>query len=85
MPLEWLTVDWITRLFGWISLINIAIYALSAVFVILLNNLTLRIHSKMFRLDPEQMKLAYFNYLGTFKIFILVFNITPYLALKFFI
>lgn len=85
MPLDWLTIDWLTRAFGWISLINISIYALSALFIILFNDLTLKIHSKMFRLDPEQLNLAYFNYMGTFKIFILVFNITPYLALKFFI
>ena len=36
----------------------------------------------MFKLSEEEVKSAYFTYLGHFKIAVIVFSLVPYLALK---
>ncbi len=36
----------------------------------------------MFGLDEKDLNRAYFQYLAQFKILIIVFNVTPYIALK---
>jgi hypothetical protein len=77
-----LTLETLTELLGWSSLINIAILLLSTLGVIAMRGVITGMHSKLFGLDEKDLGRAYFQYLAHYKIAIIVLNITPYIALK---
>lgn len=76
------TINTLSELFGWISLINMSLLLLSTVLLFSLKPVAVKMHSKMFGLDEKDLNRAYFQYLAQFKILIIVFNVTPYIALK---
>lgn len=69
-------------LFGWMSVINLAILFLSTISVILTRGFMARLHSRLFGLDDKELGRIYFQYLSYYKLAIIILNITPYLALK---
>jgi len=77
-----MTIEALTELFGWLAMINIAILSLSTLILITLRGTITSIHSKLFKLDEKDLGRAYFQYLAQYKIAIIVFNISPYIALK---
>ncbi len=77
-----MTIDALTQLLGWVSIINIAVLLLSTIAVIAMRKAITGIHSKLFGLDEKDLGRAYFQYLAQFKIAIIVLNIAPYIALK---
>lgn len=77
-----MTIETLTELFGWITIINMGLLMFSTVMIFLLKGVAIKIHSKMFSLDEKELSRAYFQYLGNFKVFVIVFNLTPYIALK---
>ena len=76
------TIAVVREFFGWCSVINIVLLMFSAIFIIRIRKSAASIHGKMFGLDEDYLSKAYFQYLGQYKIAIIVFNIVPYLALK---
>lgn len=77
-----MTIESLTELFGWASIINIAVLMFSSVMVVLSRKFITKIHAKMFGLNEQDLGRAYFQYLAQFKIATIVFSIAPYLALK---
>ena len=77
-----MTVEVLTELLGWASVINIAILLLSTLGVITMRKAITGIHAKLFGLDEKDLGRAYFQYLAQYKIAIIVLNIAPYIALK---
>lgn len=77
-----MTHDALTEFLGWMSVINIGFLMVTTVFLILMPEFPARVHSRMFDVDEQDVKKAYFQYLAQFKLAVLVFNIAPYLALK---
>ena len=41
-----------------------------------------KIHAKMFGLNEADLSLLYIQYLGNYKIAVIVLNLVPYIALK---
>ena len=76
------TIATLREFFGWCSVINIGLLILSSILIIVLRRTVSRLHGKMFNLDERFMSQAYFQYLGQYKIAIIVFNVVPYFALK---
>ena len=77
-----MTMEQLTTLFGWCSVINIGLLILSSVTILAMRGPIVKMHSKMFSLSEEDLSRAYFQYLAQFKIVVLVFNLVPYIALK---
>ena len=77
-----MTTEALTELLGWASVINIAILMFSTLMLIVMRGSVTKIHSKLFGLDEKDLGRAYFQYLGQYKIAIIVLNIAPYIALK---
>jgi len=77
-----MSLNEITVFFGWCTVLNFSIYAFSALFIIVFKNFTISLHSKLVGLDYTDLPIMYFKFLGNYKIGILIFNITPYFALK---
>ena len=76
------TIATLTALLGWMSVINIAVLVLSAIALLVMQDFILKLHSKLFGLDEQDLQRAYFQYLAQYKIAIWVLNIAPYLALR---
>jgi hypothetical protein len=76
------TIEVIREFLGWCSVINIGLLVLSSILIIAIRHPVSRIHAEMFDLDERGVRHAYFQYLGKYKVAIIVFNIVPYFALK---
>lgn len=77
-----MTMQQLTTLLGWITLINVGILVLSTLMIVAFRGGIARTHAGLFGLDEKDLGRAYFQYLSQFKIAIIVLNIAPYLALK---
>jgi hypothetical protein len=76
------SVELLTEIFGWCSLINMGILTFASLVVTLGRDSVASIHARMFELSDEDLSRAYIQYLAQYKIAIFIFNLTPYLALK---
>lgn len=77
-----ITLEVLAELFGWLSIINIGILGFTTFCMLVFNQHIANIHSKLFDLTDDQLAQAYFQYLAQYKILILMFNLSPYIALK---
>ena len=77
-----MTIETLTELFGWITVINMGLLIFSTIMLFFMKGMAIKIHSKMFGVDEKDLNRMYFEYLGRFKILVIVFNLTPYIALK---
>lgn len=67
--------------FFWCMVINSAVYALIVVALIPLRGFMVRIYRWQFDMDEKEMLRTVQRYLASFKLFITVFNFTPWIAL----
>ena len=72
----------LTRFFMWCSIINGALLVLSMMGIALGPDFGLSLHSKLFHVPRETLNVALYLFLGVFKIVWLIFNVTPYMALR---
>lgn len=77
-----MNIEIITEFLGWCAVINCGLLVLSSVLVVAIRGTATKMHSKMFNVDEKFLCEAYFQYLGQYKIALLMFNIAPYFALK---
>jgi len=79
-----MTIEALTQFFAWMTLINLVLFLISAVFAMLFKNVGTAMHARMFGIDPKRATEIWYSYLGAFKIAFIMLNLTPYLALRFF-
>jgi len=72
----------ITALFGWMTVINFGLLIISTLMLTVFRNQIIRIHNRVTGLDAATLRPAYLYFLAFYKVLIIVFNLTPYLALK---
>ena len=77
-----MSIESLTTFLGWCSVINIAILLFSTLMMIIMRDLAVKIHSGLFRVTPEALPMMYLQYLGNYKIAIIILNIVPYIALR---
>jgi len=75
-------MDAVSAVVGWCTVINMVIYSLTATALTLLRPTIKNLHSKLTGVSVDRLDELYFNYLGNFKLAIIVFSLSPYLALK---
>jgi hypothetical protein len=76
------SLEAVTAFFGWMTVINFVLLFVSSITVIAMRGGISRIHGRMFGLETTDLSRAYFQYIAQFKIAIIVFSLTPYIALK---
>ena len=76
------SLEAVTAFFGWTTVINFVLLFVSSIMVITMRRAISRIHGKMFGLETADLSRAYFQYIAQYKIAIIVFSLTPYIALK---
>jgi hypothetical protein len=74
-------IQTLTEFFMWLTIINVALFTWAALWLMLVPDLTYRIQTKFFPIQRENFNVTIYALLGVFKLFILVFNIAPYVAL----
>ncbi len=77
-----MTLDQLTAFFGWMTVLNIGFLALAWLFVWLEWPWITMIVRRVFPLPVEKLDEDYFRWLIQYELFIYVFNLMPWLALK---
>ncbi len=67
--------------FMWCTIINVALLGLCCLVRAFLSDLSYRMNNRMFSISRETFNVAFLSFIGLFKIFVIVFNIVPYIAL----
>ena len=67
--------------FMWCTIINLCLLGLCCLVWVFLRDFSYEINNRMFSISRETFKIAFMSFIGLFKIFLIVFNIVPYIAL----
>ena len=70
-----------TAFFMWCSIINGVLLVLAILGTVLVPEPGMSLQSQWFQVPPQELTVAMYLFLGLFKIFWLVFNVVPYVAL----
>ena len=77
-----MTIVSLTSFLGWCSVINIAILVVSTLMIIVMRDFAVKIHSRLFHVDAEALPALYLQYMGNYKIAVIILNIVPYIVLR---
>ncbi|MBY6135926.1 DUF6868 family protein [Leisingera sp. XS_AS12] len=77
-----MTHETLSAFFGWLTLLHLGLFTLSALLVLALRDRICGLHGRMFGLAPEAVRLAIYRWLGSYKIVILATALAPWLALQ---
>ncbi len=77
-----MTLQLLSDFFLWCTIINGGLLIFWVVLIWVAPDLIYRTQSYWFPLSREQFDQVIYAFLGLFKIFLLFFNLTPYLALR---
>ena len=67
--------------FMWCTIINGALLVISSLMLVCAPDWVYRMQSKWFPISREAFNIVIYSFVGLFKIFVLVFNVVPYVAL----
>ncbi|MEN8250972.1 MAG: DUF6868 family protein [Bacteroidota bacterium] len=67
--------------FMWCTIINGTLLVFSFIFCVIVPDLLYNIHGRMFQIPAETLNVLIYSFLGIFKIFWFIFNVTPYVSL----
>jgi len=67
--------------FFWWFIIDMAVYLFSVIMVLLLKDWMSGLHTKLFGISETVAKEVIYRYIATFKIMVIVFNFSPWIAL----
>lgn len=77
-----MTQEFLTSVFGWMAVINIAVLCLSALLLMVMKDWVAGLHARLFGLEEARVRQAIYVWLGNYKILTLIFALVPYLALR---
>ena len=80
-----MTVEALRDMLAWCTVVDYVILLIWFFFFIFAHDFLHRIHSKWFNISREQFDVIHYAGMALFKIGILLFNLTPYLALRIFV
>lgn len=69
---------------AWTTTINLALFVFSAIYIVFIKDKALALHSKWYGVPKAKVKEMVYLAMAIYKIFIITFNIAPYLALRLF-
>ena len=77
-----MSIEQLTSFLAWCTLLNMAFLITATLALYVMRDFVMSIHSRMFGVSKSNLPNIYFKYLAYFKIAVIVFNLTPYLALR---
>jgi len=67
---------------GWTLVLNFGLLMFTAFWLIALKEFTLNLHHKIYKIPKEKLEELYLKFMTYYKLVIIVFNFTPYIALR---
>jgi len=74
-------IQTLTTFFMWCTIINLGLLILTSLACIFLADFSYRMNHRFFSIPREAFNIVICSFIGLFKIFVIVFNIVPYIAL----
>jgi len=78
-----MTLDMLREFFGWCTAINYIMLLFWFAMIVFARDLVRSIHGHWFRLSDASFDAIHYGGMGLFKVAIFVFNLVPYLVLRF--
>ncbi|PHS72973.1 MAG: hypothetical protein COB22_03575 [Cycloclasticus sp.] len=72
----------LTTFLGWCTVISLIFLMVTSLILVLFREPIKSIHNKLLGVEKDHLNALYFSYLSRFKLAVIIFNLTPYLALK---
>ena len=76
-----MTIEALTDFFMWCTIINGGIYLLWLGFIILAPDFVYSVQSRWFPVSRDSFDVIIYGFMGVFKLFFIMFNLVPWLAL----
>ncbi|MEM9303400.1 MAG: DUF6868 family protein [Pseudomonadota bacterium] len=76
------TFETIRAVLGWCTVLNFGLLLVAGVVLMLGREPIKRIHKRLYGQSETDLDAAYFSFLANYKMLIIVFNLTPYLAMR---
>ncbi len=76
-----MSIDAVREFFMWCSIINGSLFILSFLITAYAGDWVCRMNSLWYRIPRDTFNVVIYCFIGLFKIFVIVFNVVPYLVL----
>ena len=76
------SIETIREFLGWCSVINLGMLIISTIMLTIMRSWVVKIHASLTAVSEAELPRIYIEYLGNYKILIIVFNVVPYLSLR---
>jgi hypothetical protein len=76
------TVNYIAAILGWCMVINYGILLIWMVFLMSGRIWMYRVHNRWFDIPDQEFNAAHYRLMGQFKLYIMIFNLSPYIAIR---
>ena len=76
------SIEVVREFLGWCSVINIGLLFISTIMLIVMRGWIVNFHAKIMGVSEAELPRIYVEFLGSYKTFIIVFNLVPYIALR---
>ena len=77
-----MSIETLTRFFMWCTIMNGTLLLLWTVMLVFTPDFVYRTQSKWFPIPRETFNVIIYSFLGIFKVFFLILNLVPYVALR---
>jgi len=74
-------IQTLERFFMWCTIMNAALLVLSGMIFAFAGDWVYRVQSKWYPISRDAFNVVIYSFIGVFKIFFLMFNLVPYVAL----
>lgn len=75
-------IELVREFLAWCSVINIGMLLLSTIMLLFMRDWVITIHAKMTGVSEAELPRIYLEFLGNYKMLIIIFNIVPYIVLR---
>ncbi len=80
-----ITFDLLVSWLGWAALLNLAYLLLATLLILVFKPWISSLHARLFGLEEARLPMAYFTFLGYYKLVTMAFFVLPYLAARLFL
>ncbi len=76
------SIETIREFLGWCSVINIGMLFVSTIMLTIMRSWVIKIHASTTGVSEMELPRIYIEFLGNYKILIIILNVVPYIALR---
>ena len=77
-----LDINDLTTFLGWCIVINTGLLLLTTFMLLVFRGMVLGVHEKVTGVPADQLNVIYLQFLGHYKLAIVILNLVPWIALK---